>query len=142
MGGFRFLDHTADVLIEAWGETLEEAFGWAAHGMFEVMTDTAKVEPRETREVHVRAEDLYALLYMWLEELLFIFNTELLLFSKFNVKRIRKVGKEYELEAEVTGERFDEKKHTRGTEVKAVTYAQMEIKKEKDRYVIRFVLDI
>ena len=48
MGGFRFLEHVSDVLIEAWGETLEEAFKQAAKAFFETMVEVDKIEKRKT----------------------------------------------------------------------------------------------
>ena len=61
--GFRFLEHTADVLVEAWGPSLEAAFEEMARGMIEIMTDTSKIEPRERKEIEVCGFDLENLLY-------------------------------------------------------------------------------
>ena len=144
-GGFRLLEHTADVYIESWGRTLEEAFEWAAIGMFEVMTDLKKVDAKEKYEISVKGEDLYALLYEWLEELLFIFGSQGKVFSRFKVHKItKKEDNGYILSGEAWGETFNIKKHTQKTEVKAVTYSLMEIIKNKstEQWFVRFVLDI
>ena len=82
-GKFEFLEHTADVLIAAHGQNIEEAFENAALAMFYVMTDTAKVNPSFEGSVQVEAEDEYALLYSWLEALLIKFDVDGMLFSKF-----------------------------------------------------------
>ncbi|MCS7386565.1 MAG: archease [archaeon GB-1867-005] len=139
---FEFLDHMADAYIAAYGRDLREAFGNAAKAMFEVMTDTSKVNPRVKRDVKVEGEDLESLLYMWLEELLFMFEVDLLVFSKFNVKRIELVNGKYVLEAEVFGEKFDPSRHERRTGVKAVTYSLMEIVDRPGECVVKFVLDL
>jgi len=144
-GGFEFLEHTADVYIKAWGDSLEEAFEWAAIAMFEVMTDINKVEPKEKHQISVKAEDLLALLYEWLEELLFIFGSKGIVFSKFKVHNITQTENDmYMLIGKAWGEPFNVKKHDQRTEVKAVTYSLMEINKSKDlnQWVIKFVLDI
>jgi len=47
MRDYEFFEHTADVGIIARGNTLEEAFSNAAKAVFEVMTDTSKVEAKE-----------------------------------------------------------------------------------------------
>jgi len=144
-GGFEFLEHTADVYVRAWGDTLEEAFEWAAAAMFDVMTDLKKVEPKEKYKISVKAEDLYALLYEWLEELLFIFGSQGIIFSKFKVYKITQGGiREYTLVGEAWGEPFNIEKHDQRTEVKAITYSLMEINENKDtgQWIIRFVLDI
>ena len=64
MKRFEFLPHTADVYIAAYGRTLEEAFANAALAMFEVMTDTSRVEPRVSKRVRVEGFDLESLLYL------------------------------------------------------------------------------
>ncbi|RLE68385.1 MAG: archease, partial [Thermoprotei archaeon] len=59
MGGFKFLEHMSDAYIMAWGKTLEEAFEYAALGMFETMTDTSKVKHKVVREIEVDGIDLF-----------------------------------------------------------------------------------
>ncbi len=142
MERFRFLEHTADVLIEAYGSTLEEAFENAAIAVFEVITDTSKVEPREERVVSTEGTDLENLLYRWIEELLILHDSEGLVVSRAKVLSIEEAGDGYRLEARVWGEPFDESRHEHRTIVKAMTYAQLSIRKEGDRWVVRFVVDI
>ena len=142
-GGFRHLPHTADVLIEAWGDTLEEAFEYAALGVFEVMTDTSRVEAREERRIKAEGYDLEALLYDWIEQLLYYFDAEQLLFSKFRVKRISSTAPSgYTLTASAWGEPYDPTRHESRTLVKAMTYHMMEIRREDSRVRLRFVVDI
>ncbi len=142
MERFRFLEHTADVLIEAYGSTLEEAFENAAIAVFEVITDTNKVEPKEEHVVSTEGTDLENLLYRWIEELLILHDSEGLVISRAKVHSIEEVGEGYRLEATVWGEPFDETRHEHRTIVKAMTYAQLSIRKEGDRWVVRFVVDI
>lgn len=141
--GFRFLDHTADVLVEAYGSDLREAFENAAKAMFEVMTDVSTVRPMVRRSIVVEGEDVEALLYSWLEELLFIFDVELIVFSEFRVREIKRVDdRGFLLMADAWGEKFNPEVHPRKTEVKAITYSLMEIREGADGCVVRFVLDI
>ncbi|MCS7366804.1 MAG: archease [archaeon YNP-WB-062] len=141
--GFVFLDHKADVYVMAFGRSLNECFEYAAKAMFEVMTDTSRIEPSIRREIHVNGFDIYSLLYSWLEELLYLFDAEGLVFSSFNVQRISKIDEEnYVLDAIVFGEKFDSAKHERRTVVKAITYSQMEIYNEDNKFVAKFLLDI
>ena len=139
---FEFLEHTADVYIAAYGVTLKEAFGNAALAMFEVMTDTRTVGFEVTDYVEVKAVDEPALLYSWLEDLLIKFDVDGKLYSKFDVEEIKRTPEGYLLEAKAWGEPYSPDKHPSRTEVKAVTYHQMEIFKEKNRVTIKFILDI
>lgn len=139
---YEFFEHTADVGIIAYGETLEEAFENAALAMYDVMTDPSRIEARECEKIEVEAEDLEALLFEWLTALLARTDSKNLLFSKFSV-RIDKSEGGYRLLGEACGERFDSRKHPSETEVKAVTYHMMEIGKRDDGgYFLKFILDI
>jgi len=141
-GKFEFLEHTADVLISAHGASLEQAFENAALAMFEVMTDTTKINPIEKDTVEVEAEDEYALLYSWLEALLVKFEVNGLLCSKFEILGLEDNSEGFKLKANVWGERFNAEKHPQKVAVKAVTYHRMEIIKEHDKVTVEFILDI
>ena len=141
-GKFEFLEHTADILIAAHGQNMEEAFENAALAMFEVMTDTTKINPNQEDSVEVEAEDEYALLYSWLEALLVKFEVNGLLFSKFKVTSLRDTAEGFKLKAAVWGEKFNAEKHPQKVAVKAVTYHRMEIIKEIDKVTLEFILDI
>jgi len=141
-GKFEFLEHTADVLISAHGASLEQAFENAALAMFEVMTDTTKINPIEKDTVEVEAEDEYALLYSWLEALLVKFEVNGMLCSKFEILGLEDNSEGFKLKANVWGERFNAEKHPQKVAVKAVTYHRMEIIKEHDKVTVEFILDI
>jgi SHS2 domain-containing protein len=141
-GKFEFLEHTADILIAAHGQNLEEAFENAALAMFEVMTDTTKVNPSHEESVEVEAEDEYALLYSWLEALLVKFEVNGMLCSKFKISSLEENEEGFKLKATVWGERFNAEKHPQKVAVKAVTYHRMEIIKEIDKVTLEFILDI
>lgn len=141
-GRFEFLEHTADVYIAAHGKTLTEAFENAALAMFEVITDTDKVNCDVEDSVEVEAEDAYALLYSWLEALLVNFETKNTLYSKFKISVLDKTAKGFRIKASVCGERFNAEKHAQKVGVKAVTYHRMEILQELDKVTLEFILDI
>ncbi len=139
MKPYEFFDHTADIGIRAYGNSLEEAFSNAALAVFEIMTDTNKVQPLEYREVFLNGYDLENLLYKWIEELLYYYDTELMLFSKFDIV----IDQEnMVLQGKAWGEKFNETKHERRTLVKAMTYHEMSIQKSNDGFTITFVVDI
>lgn len=79
-------EHTADIGVRGYGSTLEEAFEAVALGLFDVMVNVKKVEPKECREVEVEEEDLEALLYSFLEELLVLHDMEGLVFGDVKVR--------------------------------------------------------
>ena len=140
---FKFLEGiaTADVAIEATGKTLGEAFAEAALAMFEVQTDTKKVKPKISKKVEIKSEDKKSLLFDWLSKLIYLRDVEKMFFSKFHVK-IKKLGKNFKLDANVYGEKIDAKKHEFKVEVKGVSYTQMEIEEKSNKSRIKVILDV
>ena len=141
-GKFEFLEHTADVFIRAHGKTMEETYENAALAMFETMTDSAKINQAQEQTLEVEAEDQYALLYNWLEALLVKFETENVLYSKFQITDWQETAEIFKFKAKVWCEKFDPHKHPQKVGVKAITYHRMVIIREKDSVVLEFILDI
>ena len=140
--GFRFLEHTADAYVEAYGGSLEEAFENAAAAMTDVMTNVEKVKAEDEEVFVVEAQDEAALLYSWLEELLVEFELKEKLYSRFEVSSIKETSEGFRLEARAWGEPYDKRRHLSKVGIKAATYHQMEINKEADGVTLRFILDI
>ncbi len=120
------IEHTADVGIRAYGKTASELFAAAAEGMFSLIADPAKVKPTGEVEVKLTAEDLPRLLVAWLSELLFLHETQKLLFATFDV-RVRGTS----LDAHVRGEKIDKRRHELKLAIKAVTYHRLSVDVEK-----------
>jgi len=139
---FEFLEHTADLYIAAYGESLEEAFENAAYATFEGMTDIEKVQPKLEDTVEVEGHDEQALLYNWLEALLVKFDIIGNLYSRFKIGTIEKTSEGFKLKAKIWGEPFNPEKHTQKVGVKAVTYHRMEISKTPKKVTAKFILDI
>lgn len=134
-------EHTADVGIRGYGESLEEAFKNVAIALFEIMVNTEKVRRVEKREIEVFGEDLKELLYSFLEELLALQDIEGLVFSDFEIQ-IERTNGGYMLKAKAYGEPLS-RKHELRSEVKAITYHEMEIKKLEDgTWMVQLVPDI
>jgi len=141
-GRFEFLEHTADLYIAAYGESLEEAFENAACAMFEGMTDLAKIRPKLEEAVEVDGHDEQALLYNWLEAMLVKFDVSGNLYSRFKIECIVKTSSGFKLKAKIWGEPFDAERHLSKVGVKAVTYHRMEIVRQPNLVTVKFILDI
>ncbi|MGD8566394.1 MAG: archease [Candidatus Bathyarchaeota archaeon] len=139
---FDFLEHTADAYVAAYGEDLAQAFENAAVAMFEVMTEVAKIEEKIEEYVEVQAEDEFALLYSWLEDLLVKFDVNAMLYSRFKVSNISRTPEGFQLKAKIWGEKFSTKKHVQKVGVKAITYHRMEIIKQPKNVTVKYILDI
>ena len=103
MKRFELIEHTADTGLIAYGRDLPEAFANAAYGMFSIMTDLSRLRAKDSRPVEVDADDYESLLFEWLNSLLYYFDTQMLLFKRFDVLEIDP----RRLKAVCYGERFD-----------------------------------
>jgi SHS2 domain-containing protein len=110
------IDHTADVGIRAHGRTVDELFANAAEGMFSLIADLTKVKPVGEVEVRLEAEDLSTLLLRWLSELLYLHETQRLVFSSFEVHVVGTT-----LDGRARGEAIDKARHELKLAIKAVT---------------------
>ena len=138
---YEFLEHTADIYVASYGKNLNEIFENSALALFDTMTDVKKIDRRFIENVKVKGHDEFALLYNWLEYFLIKFEIENKLFSKFEVKEIRKRNSEFYLEASIHGEYFNPEKHPSKVEIKAITYHNMKIK-YNGYFIAKFLLDI
>lgn len=141
-GRFEFLEHTADVYIRAFGTSMEQAYENAALAMFETMTDSSKIEQTIEDSVEIEAEDQYALLYNWLEALLIKFETDGMLYSRFQINNWTETSESFRFTAKLWGEKFNADKHPQKVGVKAVTYHLMVVIREPEKVVLEFILDI
>ncbi len=140
--GYRFLEHMTDAFIEAWGPTIERAFAQAGIALFETMLYPDKITPTSTENITVEGHDEKELLYNWLEAILLKFEIDGEALGKFDVQSIQYHKENLNLNGTAKGEAYDPEKHGRKVEVKGVTYHQMMIQKEKDRVLLRFLLDL
>jgi SHS2 domain-containing protein len=136
--GFRILEHPADMGLEVWGPDLTEVFRLAALGLTSIIVDPASVSDRERRSVSIKGSDIENLLVRWLSEILYIYDGEGFLASDVEIKSLNDSG----LEATLKGEKAEAGHHQFRVDVKAVTYHQLKIAREKDVWTARVFLDI
>ncbi|GFR43523.1 hypothetical protein Agub_g4618, partial [Astrephomene gubernaculifera] len=137
---FEYLDHTADVQLHAWGADLKEAFEQCALAMFNYMSPIKHVRLQESRTYRMEGHDLPSLLYAFLDELLFVFATELFLAASVRITSFDRES--FVIEAEGFGETFDRTVHEVGTEIKAITYSAMSIGEREGDAEIFVIVDI
>lgn len=138
---FRFLEHTTDAEIEAFGSTLEEAFENAALALEETMVSLDSIKQTTNNKIELDGKDKDELLYKWLEALIIKQDTEGMLYSNFSCKISKKDQRLY-LQAQAHGEKFDPEKHEQKTAVKAPTYHEMKIEEKERQVTLRFLLDL
>ncbi len=127
MEKFKFIDHISDLQFAAYGKTLNELFENCAYAMFEGMIPEIKVEKKIERTGNLISENLTELLHDFLNELLFIFETEHKVFKKFIVA-IKKNGN-YNLNFTASGDKSEN--YVIDVGIKGITYHELSAEKKK-----------
>jgi SHS2 domain-containing protein len=142
MEEYIFLDDiaTADVAIESRGDTLEELFTASAMATFEVMADTGGIQPTIKKTLHLEHSEIDGLLFDWLAEIIYLKDSEFMLFGKYDLKITKDTN--YQLDAEILGEEINQSKHDLRCDVKAITFHLFEVYEKNGKWISRFILDI
>jgi SHS2 domain-containing protein len=135
---YRFLDHTADLGILVYGRDLEELFANAGEAFFDIITDLRRVREDTEKTIRVESSSLEDLMVNWLGELLYLHDVDGLLFKSFSIDELR----DGTMKARARGEPFQEERHFIKTEIKAVTYHQLQVKEERGRWMARIIFDV
>ncbi len=137
MQKFKFLQHTADIKFQAFGKTLEEVFENSALALFNTLYDR-KIKNKKKFKIYAKGRDLESLLYNFLEEVWVLVDCRNFLPAKIKILKFN--NKNFKIEAEIVGD--NAKDYEISGHVKAITYNEMFIKQEKDKFVSQVVLDI
>lgn len=140
MNDFELVEHTADIGLIAYGKTKEELFENAGKGLFSIITDIDKISDVEGFEISVTGEDLEDLFIRWLNELIYFWEVNRVLACRFKVN----IKDDTTLEAKISGERFDHKRHTIEHGVKAVTYYdfKLEYNRSDKIWTAKVIIDV
>ena len=136
---FEVIDHTADVGVVAYGADLSHSFANAGRALFSLIVEPELVRETLSRDIEVRAPDEESLLVEWLNELIYLFDTENILFRRFEVSELGN-GR---LRARGYGEKVNSSRHQLRTGVKAATYHMLSVSQDEDSgYRVKVILDI
>jgi len=130
-----------DVIVEAYGNSLEVAFANSARALVNAMFELSEVIPDKEFDIYAEGHDLESLLYNWLEIVMLLILVEKIVVSDLKVKISQSNGA-YSIKGIAKGEQIDLEKHHYKIEIKGVTYHEMEIKQDCKDVTVRFLLDI
>ena len=135
---YELFEHTADLGLRVHAATLEELLAEAARGLLAMLVANPEaVRPVQTKTIALAAEDPPYLLFDWLNELLYAFETDKLLLSEFD---LHVAGKQ--LTATCRGERMDPAHHQMDHEVKAITYHGLRVEHKTHGWEAEVIVDI
>lgn len=130
-------EHTADIGLVAYGETLKDVFANAAYGMFDLMVDVSHTPEAERVDVRAEADDTPGLLVAFLNELLFIFETRSLVLARFEIGEWDGMTR---LTARAWGSPLAEQELRE--QIKAATYHDMRVEKTDEGYEAAVLFDV
>ncbi|SBT45171.1 protein archease, putative [Plasmodium ovale wallikeri] len=135
---YDYLDHTADVILHSYGNSLQESFISVGISMFNYMCNINKVELQMKRRVKAKGDCSENLLYNFLTELHFLYGNEYFICKDIDIVTFD--TNNFYIEAYAYGEIFSPSKHESGTEIKAITKHELKIISHSDTSWEIFVL--
>jgi SHS2 domain-containing protein len=131
-------EHTADLGLRVRSPDLEALFREAAEGLFSMMVEGDPIRPGDRPlEFRIDGERRDYLLFDWLNELLYAFDTQRLVLGQFRVR----VG-EHGLEARARGRPLRPGSDRLLHEVKAITYHRLKVERDGDGWLAEVIVDI
>ena len=135
---YEVFEHTADLGLRVRAATRDDLFCQAAEGLFSlIVANLEDVRPVESFQFRILGDDVEYLLFDWLSELIYAYETRHIVLRQFEV-RFTETG----LEATARGEPADEHRHHLDHEVKAITYHGLKVTEEQGAYVAEVIVDI
>jgi len=135
---YEVFEHTADVGIRIRAGDLKGLFEEAARGLFAILVANLEaVRPVQETRFRLEGERQDDLLFDWLAELLFVFDTQRLVFATFQVE-LHPRG----LTAVARGEPIDLARHQLNAEVKAITYHGLKLQRDGEGWVAEVIVDL
>jgi SHS2 domain-containing protein len=134
--GYETLEHTADLRLRIWGGSQEELFTEALRALTDVLRPkSTSLRVKRKRKFKIKSPDTETLLVDFLNEALRLSQSQREIYKKVSFQKISEKELEAELEGTPAGG-FEK-------EVKAVTYHEVQIKKNvKGDLETNLVLDI
>ena len=135
---YQIFEHTADLGLQITAPDFATLLAEAGRGIFSLIIENIEdVQLLQQIEIQVSGSDQTYLFFDWLNELLYIFESQHLILSKFNV-----TVNEQGLSAQAYGEPFDSKRHQADHEVKAITYHDLSVEQTATEWQASVIVDI
>ena len=136
--GFHLREHTADVAVEATATSLGGVFAAVADGMAAAMCDDVPPEVGGRRGVEVSAENREALLFDYLDELIYERDVREVL-PVDNEATVTEAEGAWHVDASYRGVPLDA---VEARDLKAVTYSEMDLSETAEGWHAYVVFDV
>ena len=135
---YRLIDHTADFGLQVFGSDSQELFSNAALALFDVITDMDVLEGRNSCNITASGEDWPDLMINWLREVLYLWNGKEMLVKSVQILSLS----ENNISAKIYFDAYMPDRHIIKTEIKAVTYHQIQVKSSPSGWKAQIIFDI
>jgi SHS2 domain-containing protein len=139
---FHEIEHTADIGLEIVGDTPDKLFANAAFGMYYLLYGDLKISENYERFVRLKEATLPDLFVAWLSEINYILMVENFIANKIVDMTVKSREDSHTLEAKLSGDHSRKYEDYMQTEIKAVTYHGLSVKKRKNGFWARVIFDI
>ena len=142
MHGYKQIEHTADIAIEIYADSIENLFRAGTDAWRDISVSGNDFPDLETKKIKLEAASFEELLIEFLSEINFLLHVNKWLAASVDYVALNRNNGNIFLEISITGNKIDfELTHVK-EEIKAVTYHQVDIRMDKGLYITRIVFDI
>jgi SHS2 domain-containing protein len=135
---YETFEHTADLGLRVRAADLPTLLAEAGKGLASmIVANLEEVRLVEQRKIEIDGSDRDYLVFDWLSELLYVYETQHLVVRDFQVQLT-----EHGLTANARGEKLDPQRHVLDHEVKAITYHQLKLEQTSDGWLLEVIVDI
>jgi SHS2 domain-containing protein len=135
---YETFEHTADLGLRIRAPDLDTLFAEAAACLFSaIIEELTTVRPLQRIDLRIDGTQRDFLLFDWLRELLYRFDSQHLLFSRFEVRVA-----DTRLDGSAWGEPLDPARHALAHEVKAITYHGLKVAPADGGWLAEVIVDI
>lgn len=135
---YHLIDHTADIGIQVFGSDSQELFINAALALFDVITEMDVLKGRDSCNITASGEDWPDLMINWLREVLYLWNGKERLVKSVQILSLS----ENKISAKIYFDAYKPDRHIIKTEIKAVTYHQIQVKSSPSGWKAQIIFDI
>jgi SHS2 domain-containing protein len=134
-GGYRQIDHTADVALELWGDSEPDVLDAGARAVTELLTEGAVIEERAGRDIAIDAVDAGDRLVQWLNEIIVAAVSDGFLYRGADIELEGATGLRARARGEIAHDRVV-------AELKSATYHDLALEGGPTGWRARVIIDV
>ena len=138
MKRYEQIPHTADIAVRVYGKDPRDLFANAAYALFDVIADIEGLEKSVSVDIEAKGSNPEEVLVSWLDELLYNFYSKGIIFCDFEIASLD----DKLLVAKASGRHLGENRNRLKTEIKGITYHNLEIKESETGYTVEIIFDV